>query len=67
MSIIGKTTNGTRNIVVLDDMGGERIAVEVTGGRIGLNQAELEQMVAHCHTAIALLAERAVPAAREGR
>ena len=60
MSLIGKVTNGTNvEMYIVDDMGGpsakwpeKRVAIEMTEKRMGLNRAELEQLIQHCKAAL---------------
>jgi hypothetical protein len=59
MSMIGMVSNGTVEIYVVDDMGEpcekwpeKRVAIEMTNKRIGLNRAELEELIQLCRTAL---------------
>lgn len=56
--VIGRVCNGTVSIYVLDDMGtpsetsDKRVAIEMTGKRMGLNRDQLIQHIEHCLAAL---------------
>jgi hypothetical protein len=64
MILVGRVSNGTVAIAVIDDMGEtsetfpeKRVAIEMTEKRIGLNRSELEQHIQHCTAALELFSD----------